>query len=74
MSGKVLPKYAVLDGFLTDQLADGLIEHESLDGEVLDEILAGVGGSFGDSPAGASNHHTIESPQPAKQMRAEGLD
>lgn len=27
MSGKVLPKYAVLDGFLTDQLADGLLAH-----------------------------------------------
>jgi cell division protease FtsH len=57
-----------------DRLADGLIEHESLDGDVLDEILAGVGGSFGDLPTTASNHRAIDFPEPANQMNAEDRD
>jgi len=57
-----------------DRLADGLIEHESLDGDVLDEILAGVGGSFDDSPSTASNHRAIDFLEPAKQMNTEDRD
>lgn len=57
-----------------DRLAEGLIEHESLEGDALEAILAEAGGAVENSPAGASSHPTIESPQPAEQMRAEGLD
>lgn len=57
-----------------DRLAEGLIEHESLDGDALETILAEAGGQVEHSAAGASSHPTIESPQPAEQMRAEGMD
>ncbi len=57
-----------------DRLAEGLIEHESLEGEALEAILAEAGVAVENSPARASAHPTIESPQPAEQMRAEGLD
>ncbi|MDW3176448.1 MAG: ATP-dependent zinc metalloprotease FtsH [Acidimicrobiia bacterium] len=57
-----------------DRLAEGLIEHESLEGDALEAILAEAGGAVENSPASASSHPTIESPQPAEQMRAEGLD
>lgn len=61
-----------------DRLAEALIEHETLEGDALEEILAGVGGSV-DRTAGdleattpPSTGPTITSPQPAEQMRAEG--
>lgn len=57
-----------------DRLAEGLIEHESLDGAELESILTEVGGVVENSPVGASSHPNIETPQPAEQMRAEGLD
>ncbi len=57
-----------------DRLAAGLIEFESLDGDELERILSEAGDSIEDSVAGASSHPTIESPQPAEQMRAEGMD
>lgn len=57
-----------------DQLAEHLIEHESLEGEQLEQILGLAGGSFDISTAGASSHPMIESPQPADQMRVEGMD
>ncbi len=57
-----------------DRLAEELIEHESLDGDALEAILSEAGGAVENSPAGASAHPTINPPQPAEQMRAEGMD
>jgi ATP-dependent Zn protease len=57
-----------------DRLAEGLIVHESLDGDVLDEILAGAGGSVADSPGSVAGAAILEPQAPAEQMRAEGID
>ncbi len=57
-----------------DRLAETLIEHESLEGDALDAILADAGGSVENSPAGATNHPVIDAAQPAEHMRAEGND
>ena len=57
-----------------DRLADSLMEHETLEGDELDAILAGVGGAVADSPGTMTSRPTITDPQPAPQMRAEGPD
>lgn len=57
-----------------DRLADSLMEHETLEGDALDAILAGVGGAVADSPGTMTSRPTITDPQPAPQMRAEGPD
>jgi len=56
-----------------DRMAEALIEHETLDGDRLAEILAGVA-SVVDEPGAASHGPTYTPPQPAEQMRAEGRD
>ncbi len=59
-----------------DRMAEALIEHETLEGDDLEGILAGVGGSVsgtaGDLGASPSTGPAITSPKPAEQMRAEG--
>ena len=57
-----------------DRIAEALIVHESLDGDALDEILAGAGGSVADSPGSVSSGANLEPQAPAEQMRAEGMD
>ena len=58
-----------------DQLAESLIEHESLEGDALEEILAGVGGTITDSPGVATTTQpNLATPQRAKQMRTEGTE
>ena len=63
-----------------DELAETLIEHESLEGDRLNEILSKVGGATIDpqSNIGSESTHapppTLNPPQPAPQMRAEGND
>ena len=58
-----------------DQLAESLIEHESLEGEALEEILSTVGGLTADSPGGVTTQQpNLTTPQPAEQMRTEGMD
>ncbi len=57
-----------------DQLAESLIEHETLDGDELEEILAGVGSTIADSPGSVQTSPNLTPPQPAPQMRAEGPD
>lgn len=57
-----------------DRLAENLIEHESLQGEALNEILSAVGGAVADSPGGVTNHPNLTPPQRAEQMRTEGMD
>ncbi len=57
-----------------DRLAEALMVHESLDGAVLDEILAGAGGSVADSPRSVAGAPKLETQTPAEHMRAEGMD
>ena len=63
-----------------DQLAESLIEHESLEGEALEEILAAVGGAVADSPGSVTTRPNLTTPQHlttpqrAEQMRTEGMD
>jgi len=62
-----------------DRLAESLIEHESLEGEALQEILAAVGSSVADSPQNVGGQSSLTTPnltppQPAPQMRVEGTD
>jgi cell division protease FtsH len=58
-----------------DRLAEALIEHETLDGNELDTILAGAGGAAPDSIGSTSAPGPrLDAPQPAEQMRAEGMD
>ena len=58
-----------------DQLAESLIEHESLEGEALEEILSTVGGAVADSPGNVTTQQpNLKAPQSAQQMRTEGMD
>ncbi len=58
-----------------DRLAQGLIEHETLDGDALDEILSAVdAGAPADAASVRSSGPEIGSAQPAEELRAEGLD
>lgn len=58
-----------------DQLAESLIEHESLEGEALEEILSSVGGAVADSPGNVTTQQpNLATPQRAEQMRTEGMD
>lgn len=56
-----------------DRMADALIEHETLEGNRLAEILDGVAPVV-DEPGAASHGPSYVPPQPAEQMRAEGRD
>ncbi len=58
-----------------DRLADALIEHETLDGNELGAILAGAGGGSPDTVGTATaSGPVLDTPQPAEQMRTEGMD
>jgi cell division protease FtsH len=57
-----------------DRLSEKLIEQETLDGDELDEILHGVAGSPSTEQRFVANTKPSLDPQPAEQMRAEGLD
>lgn len=58
-----------------DQLAESLIEHETLSGDRLDAILGqAASGSTNGERAVATARPELTSPQPADQMRAEGPD
>ncbi|MGI9608408.1 MAG: ATP-dependent zinc metalloprotease FtsH [Acidimicrobiales bacterium] len=47
-----------------DRLAEALIDHETIEGDVLDDILAGVGGSAPDTPSAATSRHADPSNTP----------
>ena len=57
-----------------DRFAEQLIEKETLDGDELDEILQRVTGSSPTEQRFVANTAPNLDPQPAEQMRAEGLD
>ena len=60
-----------------DQLADELIEHESLEGEFLETILAKAGSAVSDSLGAASAtspSSKLSGPAPVEQFHAEGTD
>jgi len=66
-----------------NELAETLIQHETLEGDALDNILAGVGVSLSDSLDGdyygrvdtqSPQSGGLQAPQPAPHMRAEGTD
>ena len=58
-----------------DQLAEALIEHETLDGDTLESILAGVdAGAPTDAAAVRSSGPGLSLPIVAEPMRAEGTD
>ena len=58
-----------------DRLAEALIEHETVDGQMLDEILEGIGGAAPDTPGEATQRPpSTPAPKPAEQMRAEGME
>ena len=58
-----------------DRLAESLIEHETLEGDALEEILAAVGpGTPGDATQFRPSGPHLGAPQSAEQIRAEGRD
>ena len=60
---------------MLDRLAEALIEHETLDGDSLEEILAGVGaGAPVDAATFGPTGPGLSAPLGADQMRAEGTE